>query len=199
MTRLLAVLVFAALQEDRITPLARDLESADLRKVYHAVSDLAGLGEPALPALEAPAEEAKGRPREYLELAAEEIRASKLLSAVPRARRFSMKASDRNVVELLAALRAKTGVALALDNLMDEEKLPEVPVDIRDATMLEAFNEICRAGNVNVAMENRQFMLYHDGYSDVPQFFFEHYAFRLLSFTLLKTVEIRRPSTQTVR
>src|SRR3989442_1140232 len=151
MMRGLAVLLVLALQEDRVAPLARDLESGDLRKIYHAVGDLAALGEPSLPAIEARAKDAKGRARDYLNLAAEEIRSARLVTGIPPSRRISMKSADRNVVELLGDLRMKTGVALSLENLMGEEKLPEVPVDIHDATMLEAFDAICRAGNVAVS------------------------------------------------
>jgi hypothetical protein len=110
-----------------------------------------------------------------------------------------MKASDRNVVELLGDLRAKTGVALSLENLMGEEKLPEVPVDVHDATMLEAFDAICRAGNVTVTMENGQFMLYQGDYEEMPRFFYDHYFFRLRNFVLMKTADFRRPAVQSFK
>src|SRR5262249_20297692 len=148
------------LQEEKVAPLSRELESAEVRRVYHAVSDLAALGEPALAAIEARARDAKGRARDYLGLAADEIRSARLTPGVPPLQRLSMKAADRNVIELLGDLRARTGVLLSLENLMGEEKLPEIPVDIRDATMLEAFDAICHAGSVTVTMENGQFMLY---------------------------------------
>src|SRR5437764_598628 len=104
MTRLLCVLILAlpGLQDDKVAPLAKELESTDLRRVYHAVADLAALGDAALPAVESLAKESKGRVRDYLNLAAEEIRASG--SAPSPARRFSMKAADRNVIELLNEL-----------------------------------------------------------------------------------------------
>lgn len=194
-----AVLILGALQEDQVVPLFRELESADLRKVYHAVADLAALGDPALPAIQARLKEARGRTREYLELAESEIRSARMFAGLPPYRRLSMKSSDRNVVELLGDLRAKTGVALSLENLMGEEKLPEIPVEIHDATMLEVFDAICRAGNVGVAMENGQFMLYPGDYQDVPRFFYDRYLFRLQSFKLMKTVDFRRKADQSFR
>ena len=199
MIRALAVLTLLLTQEDRVAPLSRDLESADLRRVYHAVSDLAALGEAALPAIETRAKDAKGRARDYLALAADEIRCARLTTGIPAARRISMKASDRNVVELLGDLRAKTGVALSLENLMGEEKLPEVPVDIHDATMLEAFDSICRAGNVTVTMENGQFMLYQGDYQEMPRFFYDHYFFRMGNFVLMKTADFRKPAVQSFK
>jgi hypothetical protein len=189
----------SALQEDKIAPLARDLESAEVRRIYHAVSDLAALGESALPAIEKRAQGARGRTRDYLDLVAEEIRSARLTTGIPPVQRLSLKASDRNVVELLGDLRARTGVALSLENLMGEEKLPEVPVDVRDVTMLEAFDAICRAGNVTVTMENGQFMLYQGDYQEMPRFFYDHYFFRLGNFVLLRSVDFRKPAVQTFK
>ncbi len=194
-----AVVLLLSLQEDKVAPLARDLESAEVRRIYHAVSDLTALGEPALPAIEKRAQEAKGRTRDYLNLVTEEIRSARLTTGVPPVQRLSLKASDRNVVELLGDLRSKTGVALSLENLMGEEKLPEVPVDVRDVTMLEAFDAICRAGNVTVTMENGQFMLYQGDYQEMPRFFYDHYFFRLGNFVLLRTVDFRKPAVQSFK
>lgn len=197
MTRALAVLLLVLVQEDRLVPLARNLESSDLRKVYRAVGDLAALGEAALPALESRAKDAQGRTRDYLRLAADEIRSAALLNGVPVAKRISIKASDRNVTELLGDLRARTGIALALENLLaDNEKLPEVPVDIQDATPLEAFDAICKAANVSIMMENGQFGLYPGDYQETPRFFYDHYFFRLGGFVLMKTADFRRPAVQ---
>src|SRR5688500_6780780 len=85
-------------QDDKILPLTRELESADVRKIYHAVSDLAALGEPALPSVERRAKDAKGRARDYLNLVVDEIRSARLTTGVPPIQRLSMKATDRNVV-----------------------------------------------------------------------------------------------------
>ena len=199
MIRALAALTLLAVQEDKIAPLSRELESVEVRRVYHAVSDLAALGEPALPSIESRAKAAQGRARDYLNLIADEIRSARLTTGIPPIQRISMKTSDRNVVELLGDLRSKTGVALSLENLMGEEKLPEVPVDIHDATMLEAFDAICRAGNVTVTMENGQFMLYQGDYQEVPRFFYDHYFFRLGNFVLMKTADFRKPAVQSFR
>lgn len=201
MTRALIVLLLAlpGLQDDKVAPLAKELESSDLRRVYHAVADLAALGDAALPAVEARAKDAKGRVRDYLALAADEIRAAGTGSGPGPARRFSMKAADRNVVELLNDLRAKTGVALSLENLQGEEKLPDAAVDIHDATMLEAFDAICHAGNVTVTMENGQFMLYQGDYQDLPRFFYSHYFFRLGNYVLMKTATFRKPAVQSFK
>jgi hypothetical protein len=200
MIRALAVLTVLCLQEERVAPLIRTLESAgDLKKTYHAVADLAALGEPALPAIERRLQGAQGRSRELLQLAADEIRSVRMLNGVPPARRLSMKSSDRNVIELLNDLRSRTGVALTLENLMGDDKLPEVPVDIQDATMLEAFDAICRAGNVTLTMEGGQLNLYPGDYADLPRFFYDHYFFRLQSFVLSKSVDFRRPALQTFR
>jgi hypothetical protein len=200
MIRALAVLMVLALQEDRVAPLIRTLESAgDVRKTYHAVADLAALGDPALPAIEKRLQGAEGRSRELLQLAADEIRSVRMLTGVPPARRLSMKSADRNVIELLNDLRSRTGVALTLENLMGDEKLPEVPIDIQDATMLEAFDAICRAGNVTLTMEGGQLNLYPGDYADLPRFFYDHYFYRLQSFVLSKQVDFRRPAVQWFR
>jgi hypothetical protein len=209
MMRVLGVLILFALQDlpsgalaqegDRVAPLLRELEAPDARKVYQAVGQLVALGEPALPSIEARTRDSKGRTRDYLQLAADEIRALRLLRGFEPARRVSMKSTDRNVVELLGDLRAKTGVALTLENLMGEEKMPEVPVDIRDATMLEAFDAICRAGNVTLAMENGQFSLFQGDYQDLPRFFYDRYFFRLHEFVLLKTADFRKPAVHSFK
>src|SRR5262245_1072022 len=149
MIRGLAVLTLVLLQEgDGVGSLARDLDSGELPKVYHALAGLSALGEKAIPEIEARAKDSKGRVRDYLQLAAEEIRANAHLTGIPAPKRITMQSADRNVIELLGELRTRTGLALALENLLGEEKMPEVPVDIRDATALEAFDAICKAGNV---------------------------------------------------
>jgi hypothetical protein len=144
-----AVLTLLLFPQDGVEPLARDLESTEIPKIYHAIANLSALGEKAIPQLEARAKDAKGRVRDYLQLAADEIRAAGLLTGIPAPKRITMKSADRNVIELLGELRTKTGLAIALENLLGEEKLPEIPVDIRDATALEAFDAICKAGNVS--------------------------------------------------
>ena len=182
---------------ERLAAACRDLEGNDPRRIFASVQAIAQLGGAALPAIEARARDARGRVRDYLELAAEEIRSAPHLPGYPAVKRVSMKSSDRNVVELLADLRAKTGTALSLENLMDEDKLPELPFEVKDATMLEAFDAICHAGNVAVSMQNGQFALYAGTYAEVPRFFYGHYFLRLGDFELQKTVTFRKPATQT--
>lgn len=182
---------------DRLNAAARDLDSGDPRRVFGAVQMVAQMGGASLPAIEARARESKGRVRDYLELAAEEIRLAPHLPGFPPVKRVTMKSADKNVVELLTDLRARTGAAIALDNLLDEEKLPEIAFEVKDATMLEAFDAICHAGNVTVSMESGQFMLYTGTYVDLPRFFYGHYYFRLSEYDHLKTVNFRRPAVET--
>jgi hypothetical protein len=151
------------------------------------------------PEIEARAKDSKGRVADYLQLAADEIRATGLLTGIPPARRITLKSSDRNVIELLGELRTKTGLALALENLLGEEKMPEIPIDLHDATALEAFDAICKAGNVSILMDNGQIMLYQGDYQELPRFFYDHYFFRLGSFVIAKTADFRRPAVQSFR
>src|SRR6185295_11025493 len=81
-------------------------------------------------------------------------------------------------------------------NLMDEEKLPEIPFEVKDATVLEAFDAICHAGNVTVSMENGQFTLFTGAYVDQPRYFYGHYYFRLGEFDVTKVVTFRKPAVQ---
>jgi len=182
---------------DRLASACRDLEGNDPKRIFAAVQAIVQMGGASLPVIEARAKEAKGRLRDYLELAAEEIRSAPHLPGYPAVKRLSMKSSDRNVVELLADLRARTGAALSLDNLLEEEKLPEFPFEVKDATMLEAFDAICHAGNVTISMQNGQFMLFTGPYVDLPRFFYGHYFLRLGDFEIVKTVTFRKPATQT--
>ncbi|MBV8880969.1 MAG: hypothetical protein JO332_13445 [Planctomycetaceae bacterium] len=181
---------------DRLAAASRDLESNDPKRVFAAVQAIAQLGGASLPLIEARARDAKGRVRDYLELAAEEIRSAPHLPGYPSVKRVSMKSTDKNVVELLAELRSKTGAAFSLENLMDEEKLPELALDVKDATTLETFDAICHAGNVTVSMNNGQFMLYTGTYVDQPRFFYGHYFVRLGDFELVKSVTFRKPASQ---
>lgn len=194
-----AVLILALLPQDAVEPLARELESAEIPKVYHALANLSALGEKAIPQLEARAKDARGRVRDYLLLAADDIRAASVLTGIPAPKRITMKSGDRNVIELLGDLRTKTGLAIALENLLGEEKMPEIPVDFRDATALEAFDAICKAGNVSILMDNGQIMLYQGDYQELPRFFYDHYFFRLSSFVVAKTADFRRPAVQSFR
>jgi hypothetical protein len=207
MRRLLLVLGFCAgvplagAQEtttprDRLGAACRELETGDPKRAFAAVQAISQLGGASLPAIEERLKEAKGRVRDYLELAAEEIRNAPYLPSYPPVKRVTMKSTDRNVVELLSDLRAKTGIPLSLDNLMDEEKLPEIPFEVKDATVLEAFDAICHSGNVTVAMENGGFTLFTGAYVDQPRFFYGHYYFRLGEFDVTKVVTFRKPAIQ---
>lgn len=181
---------------DRLGAACRDLEAGDPKRAFAAVQAITALGGAALPAIEERAKEAKGRVRDYLELAAEEIRNAPYLPGYPAVKRVTMKATDRNVVELLSDLKAKTGLPLSLDSLIDDEKLPEIPVEVRDVTVLEAFDAICHAGNVTVSMDNGQLTLFTGAYVDQPRFFFGHYYFRLGEFDVTKLVSFRKPAFQ---
>jgi len=182
---------------DRLAAACRDLESNDPKRIFGSVQTVAQMGGASLPLIEARAKESKGRVRDYLELAAEEIRSAPHLPGYPAVKRLSMKSTDKNVVELLADLRARTGAALSLDNLLEEEKLPEIAFEVKDATMLEAFDAICHAGNVTVSLQNGQFMLFTGAYVDLPRFFYGHYFLRLGDFEIVKTVTFRKPASQT--
>jgi len=182
---------------DRLAAACRDLDGNDPKRIFGSVQVVAQMGGSALPMIEAKAKESKGRVRDYLELAAEEIRSAPHLPGYPAVKRLSMKSADKNVVELLADLRARTGAALSLDNLLEEEKLPEIAFEVKDATMLEAFDAICHAGNVTVSMQNGQFMLFTGAYVDLPRFFYGHYFLRLGDFEIVKTVTFRKPASQT--
>src|SRR5436190_17824847 len=132
MIGVLAVLALLGVPQDAVEPLTRDLESPEIPKIYYSVARLSALGEKAIPEIEARAKGSKGRVRDYLQLAADEIRAAGLLTGIPTAKRITLKSTDRNVIELLGELRTKTGLALALENLLGEEKMPEIPVEIQD-------------------------------------------------------------------
>lgn len=179
---------------ERLNAACRELESGDPKRAFAAVQAISLLGGAALPAIEDRAKQAKGRVRDYLDLAAEEIRNAPYLPSYPAVKRITMKSTDRNVVELLSDLRSRTGIPLSLDNLMDEEKLPEIPFEVKEATVLEAFDAICHAGNVTVSMENGQFSLFTGPYVDQPRFFFGHYYFRLGEFDETKVVTFRKPA-----
>ncbi|HEV3029085.1 MAG TPA: hypothetical protein VG457_16020, partial [Planctomycetota bacterium] len=101
--RALAVVLFALigclgaearpqdLSADRLALACRDLESNDPKRIFAAVQCVAQMGGVSLPAIEARAREAKGRVRDYLELAAEEIRSAPHLPGYPAVKRLSMK------------------------------------------------------------------------------------------------------------
>jgi len=184
---------------DRLGAACRELEAGDPKRVFAAVQAISLLGGSALPAIEERLKEAKGRLHDYLELAAEEIRSAPHLPSYPPVKRVTMKSIDRNVVELLSDLRAKTGIPLSLENLMDGEKLPEIPFEVKNATVLEAFDAICHAGNVKVSMENGGFTLFTGADVDQPRFFYGHYYFRLTDFEVTKTVTFRKPALQCFR
>ncbi len=179
---------------DRLGAACREIETGDPKRVFAAVQAISQLGGATLPAIEERLKDAKGRVRDYLELAAEEIRNAPYLPTYPAVKRVTMKSTDRNVVELLSDLRAKTGIPLSLDNLIDEEKLPEIPFEVKDATVLEAFDAICHSGNVTVSMENGGFTLFTGAYVDQPRFFYGHYYFRLGEFDVTKVVTFRKPT-----
>lgn len=179
---------------DRLAAACRELESNDPKRAFAAVQAISQLGGTALPALEERLKESKGRVHDYLEIAAEEIRNAPFLPSYPPVKRVTMKSTDRNVVDLLSDLRAKTGIPLSLDNLIDEDKLPEIPFEVKDATVLEAFDAICHAGNVTVSMDGGHFTLFTGAYMEQPRFFYGHYYFRLGEFDITKTVTFRKPA-----
>src|SRR6185295_9691974 len=176
----------AAPQEtDRLTAAARDLEGGEPKRIYAAVQTIAQMGGASLPAIEARARESRGRVRDYLELAAEEIRLAPHLPGFPPVKRVTMKSADKNVVELITDLRSRTGASISVQHLLEEEKLPEIAFEAKDATMLEALDAICHAGNVTIEQDNGQLETFTGTFVDLPRFFYGHYYFRLKEYNHL--------------
>ena len=80
---------------ERLAAAGRDLDSGEAKRVYAAVQSVVQLGGAALPQIEARARESKGRVRDYLDLAAEEIRSAPHLPGYPAVKRLSMKRFER--------------------------------------------------------------------------------------------------------
>lgn len=193
MAALLALVLGQASAAERAEALARELDPSDVRRAYRAVERLAGLGEAALPAIEAAA--ARGGPaKTYFELAAREIRLPReVREASPAARRYSIKSSGKTAAQLLIDLERQSGAKFHMDDLLQEEALPELEVEVSDATFLEALDAICRAGNLSLGFESAAVEVSRDGYSAVPKCFYGSYLARLESYARTRVVDFRKP------
>lgn len=186
-------------QETEITARLKDLGSADVRTVYRAVERLTQLGDAALPALDAHLRQAARPVRPYVELALQEIGAGRSQPDYPKARRHSLKSSDKNAADLLVDLKSRTGLPLSIESLLDEEKLPELSLDLRDATPLEAVDAVCKAGGLTMERDGARFEIYSGGYPDFPKFFYDHYLFRLETYARTRSVSFRKPLRDRLR
>ncbi len=200
MIRLALAVLIAAPQEDagaRAKALVLEAQGEDLRRAYRAAERLAELGEGALTAIEAAAKAAPEPKRARLALAADEVRSARdLKAAYPAFKRFSATASGKTSLELLSDLRQATGLDLELSDLRDEENLPKVAVDFKDATPFEAMTEICRAAGASWYFEEGAITVYTGGFEDVPRFFFGHFMVTLESHARVRTVKFGEPARE---
>jgi hypothetical protein len=204
--RILALAVAAWLappgggQDDaRLAAGLKDLESPEVRTVYRAVARLAEFGEGALRSLEAHQAAAPARVRPYVELAIQEIRAARLQPLYPRPKLHSLKSADKTAADLLVDLKSKSGLPLSIESLLEEEKLPELNLELRDATALEALDAVCKAGGLTLEHPGARFEIYPGGYPDFPKFFYDHYLFRLETYARTRSVTFRKPLRDRLR
>lgn len=183
--------------DDRLAGLLKEAEASDIRAAYRAVERLADLGPAALAAIEAAAKAAPEGPSGRLALAADEIRARRdLKAAYPQVRRFSATSTSRTTPDLLGDLRTTTGLDLEFGDLLEEENLPKVAVDFKDASPFEALAEICRAGSASWYFEDGVVNVYSGGFEDLPRFFFGHFMITLESHALVRTVRFGEPAQE---
>jgi len=192
MTTLLALLALAQDPSARVAELAPELEAAEPSRIYRAVERLAELGPAVAPLLEARAERARGDAKAYLLLAAAEARRSALLPGGGRVRRFSISYAPQDLATLVDDFRRRSGARL-LVGPSDPADLPQVRVDLREATFAEALVEIARAGRVAPRRQGEDLLL-ESCPVEPPSFTYADYLLRLQSFTQRRTIDFRRPA-----
>jgi hypothetical protein len=112
--------------------------------------------------------------------------------------RITMKSEDRNAAELLLDLKARTGVAMDLSDLLETENLADVAVDFADASFPEALERICKAANLGVNLDPDDIEFYTEDYEEAPSFAFRDCLFRLTEWSLKRVINFQDPPRDTL-
>lgn len=192
------VLLPAASPQEATEDLVRELEGTDVRKVYRAIEKLSERGAAAAPALEAAPK--SDRAARYCAEALREIRLPpEIRRACPPPKRFSFKSVDRTAVEILLDLERNSGFKLLMEDLLEEEGLPDVPVDVADAAFLESLDAVCKAAGLSLVLDGGEIEVSQGGYVDAPKFFFGPYMVRLENYAHTRAVDFRKPAEESLR
>jgi hypothetical protein len=173
----------------RIAELAPELQAKEVARVYRAVERLAELGAAAAPLLEARAKEAPADARPYLLLAAEQARHAATLPDGGRSRRFTIQYAPQNLGLLMQDFQRRTGAKFSLDGFAGEE-LPDVGVELKEATFGQALEAISRAGKMTPRRESGSCYL-QPAPVELPMFSYAGYLLFLDTFTQSKSVDFQ--------
>ena len=189
-----ALLIALVLQDPaaRVAELAPGLEAKEVARVYRAVERLAELGEPAAALLEARAKDAPEPARPYYLLAADEARRSSTLPDGGRARRFTITYAPQDLGTLLTDFRRRTGARFSIGPLAGAE-LPDVGVELKEASFGEALHAIARAAKMIPLQESEQFY-FEPSPAELPTFTYAGYLLQLRGYNQRKIVDFRRPA-----
>jgi hypothetical protein len=150
----LLLLGLLGMQEPDVEALLKQLEDESIEVREKAASALVDLGDKAEALLGQRLDGAQGEIRVRYEAILKSIeRRRKLRSVLPPVDRFSFQARNRALPDVLAEMCEKAGATLNRDGL--PEKL--ITLDLRDVTLLEAFEAVCRQAGSMYVLETPPF------------------------------------------
>lgn len=194
------ILLFALLQEEAIRDALPRLEKGSIREAYAAVESLAKLGPSAIPALKKAAETAAEPAKRRLAIAIDEIEAERTFKdfyAQPK--RLSLKGEKRSLLDLLGELKNTSGESIDFQELAEEGVNKEVTLDLKDVTFLEAFDFLCKEGDLIADRDGNSYYLYKGQYDAGPRFFFRNFMVTMSGFESVRTVDFEGPPRSTLR
>jgi hypothetical protein len=168
----------------RVKGLIAKAGSADPAEAHAAMDLLVDLGPPALSLLEA---DAKNCPR--IARVMQDIRfeaAHKEMVRPPK--RISLSASERRADSVLGDLAKLAGQELNVEDLQDSPAM--VTVGLEQETFWRAADQICKAGNVDLARYGSADVT-SEAYVDVPRFAYRNYYLRPTGLHRVKEVDFR--------
>lgn len=140
--------------QDPIEALLKQLEDESIEVREKAALALVDLGDKAEALLGKRLDAAQGEIKVRYEAILKAIeRRRKLRSVLPLVERYSFRAENRAISEVLAEMCEKAGVTLNRDAPPDKR----ITLDLRDVTLLEAFEAVCRQAESMYVLETPPF------------------------------------------
>lgn len=194
------ILLLACLQDEAIRDAIPKLEKGTIHEAYDAVDALVRLGPSAIPALKKAGETANEPAKRRLALVVEEIEAEQTFKEFYGApKRVSLKGDKRTLVDLLTELKTSSGEEIDFEELVEDGVNKEVTLDLKNVTFLEAFDELCKQGDLYCDRDGSSYYLYRGQYDGGPRFFFRNFMARMTTIESVRTVDFEGPPRSTLR
>lgn len=182
--------------ESGVSRLVDELVAPEVRRVHGALERLIALGEKAIGEIEKHSKTAGPRIRSYLELAVDDIRATRDLPPLDRLPpRVTVKSDHKTAPELFAQVQLETGFPILLEAPDKDAVPPNLKVELEGVTPLEAFQEIARRGGYYTGFEEGRLHLRASGGSPFHEgSYFGHFLIHLEYYSHIRRFDFEKPA-----